>query len=380
VVAKSDLSSGLSGGPICISPKNLKKSSEIQTFDDRLIHKSTQKLNRFNAISSQLLVPEALLIFALQRDFVVNRKQFTRDESVEQKVVYDEHRLQCCLKTIIEGNPRLQNQKNLDLPFLQAVHRVLVGGASRSNGLDAPGEFRSRSVWLGSLGVSRDQAHVIPLEPMFFQDYLGDLIDFTKDSRIDPLFRIAFFYFQLIAIHPFGNGNGRTARTMITLLGHHLGLTSAPTLWIAQTLDASRSLQFAAFRKVFIEGSHAPWISYFAKALDSNLDELIPVCESLLEAQHQMLHVVSSLPPNLRPVARQITSAFFCQPHWAPSGLAEYIGLPQTIIDSALRAFKRAGLCTQSSGDSITAEPLQRILFNPSRLGAFETVDHHLEA
>jgi len=65
---------------------------------------------------------------------------------------------------------------------------------------------------------------------------LGNWENFVHnlDERIDPLVACAIMQYQFEAIHPFGDGNGRTGRILMVLFLVHHQLLSLPTLYLEQ--------------------------------------------------------------------------------------------------------------------------------------------------
>jgi Fic family protein len=114
---------------------------------------------------------------------------------------------------------------------------------------------------------------------------LGELIEFsdTKKRTIDPLILAGIFHKQFVLIHPFMDGNGRTARLLTTLLLASLGIDIFYLFSFERYYNANVTKYFAMVGE---RGSYydlavdfTSWLEYFT---DGVLDELLRV-KDLLE-------------------------------------------------------------------------------------------------
>lgn len=350
-----------------ITRLNLRKLVYSGDYDSFRIHFIKSKLHDLTVKAEQLFVPESILLFMLQRDMVVNKNQFCSNETIEDKISYDQYRLQRNLKILIKIGPDYIKNNGFTASFIKMVHKHLTGASMRKNGLDRPGRFRKQTVWIGLLNAPKEDAAVVPLDARLIPEYVDDIISFINNDSIDPLIRLALFYFQFIAVHPFGNGNGRTARVLIPLLTSHLSLMSTPLLWMGSGLDSNRTGQFFSFRETFNESSYEPWLAYFMNTLENTIGELIFISDKLLAAQIDAIEVLSVL--NMGPIAQDIIESFFCRPMWVITELEDYLNLPKSLFNEVIQKLIKSGWSAILSNGVIVSPSLQQILYNPSHLG-----------
>ena len=67
-------------------------------------------------------------------------------------------------------------------------------------------------------GVRISGANFVPPNALRVPDFIEDLIQWVNTSDIDILVKVCIFHHRLVWIHPFFDGNGRTARLMFNLL------------------------------------------------------------------------------------------------------------------------------------------------------------------
>jgi cell filamentation protein len=79
---------------------------------------------------------------------------------------------------------------------------------------------------------------------------------------------LAVVYVDLVLIHPFRDGNGRTARLLATLMGLQAGL---PTLFFGDIAGRKRQLYFAAVR-AGLERNYEPMTAIFSAVIRRTLE------------------------------------------------------------------------------------------------------------
>lgn len=84
-------------------------------------------------------------------------------------------------------------------------------------------------------------------------------------AALHPVVRAAIFHQRFTAIHPFRDGNGRTARALTTLLLWRAGFP-AEILLLQRVLDERRESYIAALRQAD-RGDLGGWMRFFAQAV-----------------------------------------------------------------------------------------------------------------
>ena len=94
-----------------------------------------------------------------------------------------------------------------------------------------------------------------------------------KDDGIDPLVKAALAHYQFEAIHPFGDGNGRTGRILMVLQLIQEQLLSLPILYVSGYINKNRNEYYRSLQTVRTgEGWHN-WILYMLKAFHQQARE-----------------------------------------------------------------------------------------------------------
>ena len=88
-------------------------------------------------------------------------------------------------------------------------------------------------------------------------------------ANIDPLIRMALAHYQLEAIHPFYDGNGRTGRILNVLYLMQQGLLDSPVLYLSAYVLGRKTDYYRLLRGVTERGEWADWVSYMLEAVQA---------------------------------------------------------------------------------------------------------------
>lgn len=151
-----------------------------------------------------------------------------------------------------------------DLPLTERLIRIMHALVMR--GLlppdVEPGTYRSQD--LPDLAYGPPQAHAVTSEMGTFARWLGLKPD-APDYLPNPLVRAVLAHTWLLVVHPFLNGNGRTARLLLNLVL----LRAQYPLCIIRTEDGPRYM--AALRAAGIERDLTPMMLLAAERVGDSL-------------------------------------------------------------------------------------------------------------
>ena len=106
------------------------------------------------------------------------------------------------------------------------------------------------------------------LRELFF-----DWEDFANNAdKLPPLVRCALMHYQIEAIHPYIDGNGRIGRLLITLFLCASGVLAAPLLYMSAYFERDKQRYYDELLNVSRTGDWERWLAYFLKGvyLESN--------------------------------------------------------------------------------------------------------------
>ncbi len=153
---------------------------------------------------------------------------------------------------------RLSKQKKdlISEKDILEIHSIILEGIDNSNS----GYYRRVPVRIAGSKV------VLP-NPLKVPQLMKEFINFLKSSKnLHPIELAAMAHYKLVTIHPFIDGNGRTARLLMNLILMKSGYAPA----IIRKKD--RLIYINSLEKAQIGGSNEDYLDIIYKAVDRSLD------------------------------------------------------------------------------------------------------------
>ena len=158
--------------------------------------------------------------------------------------------------------------------LLRKIHKLITLGIEHPE--NVPGKYRSHIVKIG------DKDHGgIYTPPKILDDIkmlmkeLVKWINSKKVMELGPIIRAGLAHYHLALIHPFGDGNGRTARLIEALIMRCAGIRYAP-LMLSNYYYKNIDEYFLAFSKSIKnkEKDVTPFLEFVFKGLCESLEEI----------------------------------------------------------------------------------------------------------
>ena len=157
----------------------------------------------------------------------------------------------------------------LDAETLHRWHERLMRNSDLP--VELIGEFRPSVGWVG--GNSPLDAAYVPPPPELIPELMSDLFRFADvDAELmDPITHAAVLHAQFELIHPYGDGNGRLGRVLISraLRRASLAVRSTVPISVAVARDPGGYLSGL---KLYETGQSGPWVEWFSRAARNAAD------------------------------------------------------------------------------------------------------------
>ncbi len=156
--------------------------------------------------------------------------------------------------------------------LIREIHKRLVQGVR--GGAAAPGEYRRIQNFVvnsvtGETVYTPPLAHDVPIMMAKFVDWLN------REEEIHPVLASGIAQFQLVHIHPFLDGNGRTSRLLSTLCLYRAGYDFKRLFAISEYYDRDRAAFYWAIQSVRESAMDMTgWLEYFVEGLTTQLTEV----------------------------------------------------------------------------------------------------------
>jgi len=181
--------------------------------------------------------------------------------------------------------------------LIRELHRITVKGV-RSDKAD-PGNYRKiQNYVVNSLTREIIYTPPAPLEvPHLMREFAGWL---NKNKDLSPVLTAGIAQFQLVHIHPFIDGNGRTARLLSTLILYKTDYDFKRLFTISKYYDKNRPAYYKAIQSVRNNAMDmTDWLEYFVIGLQRQMKEIKEKGEQIIK-QDSVLQKIKRLGLNAR--------------------------------------------------------------------------------
>ncbi|MGH2362981.1 MAG: Fic family protein, partial [bacterium] len=156
--------------------------------------------------------------------------------------------------------------------LIREVHKRLVEGV-RANSA-APGEYRRVQNYVVN-SVTKEIIYTPP-PPLEVSQLMTEFVAwFQREAAINSVLVAGIAQFQLVHVHPFVDGNGRTARLLSTLQLYRTGYDFKQLFTLSEYYDRDRQAYYRALQSVRQdEMDLTRWLEYFSDGLATQLREV----------------------------------------------------------------------------------------------------------
>lgn len=195
-------------------------------------------------------------------------------------------------------------------------------------------------------GITGEVVYTPPEGRDVIRDLLANWESYVnEDSDIDPLIRMAVQHYQFEAIHPFGDGNGRTGRILNLLFLIQAGLLDKPTLYLSRHILKTRSDYYAALARVTREREWEAWVMYMLAAVETTARWTNQKINSIRELMEHTQSFVRTEKPRI--YSHELIRLIFTQPYCRIEILtAAGLGTRKT-VSLHLKELVEAGVLTE---------------------------------
>lgn len=179
----------------------------------------------------------------------------------------------------LEKIPTLAKKGELRTADLLNIHRIITKNVMQ-NSVDS-GVFRNRQVFVGKTifdgSVFKKEVEYMPPKtdevPGLVKEFV-DWLNLDKTWEINPVLLAGIVHYEIARIHPFIDGNGRTARLLATLILYLSGFDHRRIFALDDYYDRDRKSYYAALKTVQTgNGDITQWLEYFTTGVASSVQE-----------------------------------------------------------------------------------------------------------
>jgi Fic family protein len=164
--------------------------------------------------------------------------------------------------------------------LVREIHKRLVRGVRGNTA--SPGEYRRIQNYVAN-SITKEIIYTPP-PPQDVPPLMAAFVSWlNSEQEIHPILVAGIAQFQLVHIHPFVDGNGRTARLLSMLCMYRKGYDFKRLFTLSEYYDRDRSGYYRAIQSVRRQDLDlTEWLEYFAFGLSWQLKELQAKGEAII--------------------------------------------------------------------------------------------------
>ena len=234
----------------------MKKIGKLDNYKDLNKMPVLRRNNRIRSIHSSLAIEANSLSFNQVKDIIDGKKVIgPQDEIQEVKNAYEAYKL-------------IKEVNQYSIKDLKKVHGIMTYLT-----VDESGEFRK-----GNEGVFDEKGnciHVCP-PPEQVNELMQQLFKWMEDNNgiVHPLILSSVFHYEFVFIHPFKDGNGRTARLWQNVL-----LSNWEEIFeyvpIESQIKKYQEEYYSSIANCDHNGNSTEFIEFMLKMIDETLEDLM---------------------------------------------------------------------------------------------------------
>lgn len=327
------------------------------TVDDLvLLSQADQGIGRLSGLGQTLPNPHLLIRPYARREAVLSSKIEGTQSDYEDAVLFelepskskapDADEIRNYIAAMDHGIERLKELPLCRRLICEAHEKLLASGRGQNR---SPGRFRQNQVWIGSEGMPIEDARYVPPPTPQMEHAFDQLELFLNNPPPLPLLvRMAMVHYQIEAIHPFEDGNGRIGRMLIVLMLCAEGVLPQPLLYLSAYFEKYRQEYYDRLLRVSTHGDWSGWIAFFLKGIISQSADAIERSSQLTklrEKYHMDLHGIRA-----SSLLLQLTDRLFEQPATMGTLVKDYLGVTHTTAMTYLRTLVERGVVVEVTG------------------------------
>ncbi|MGQ0680537.1 MAG: Fic family protein [Actinomycetota bacterium] len=156
--------------------------------------------------------------------------------------------------------------------LIREIHKRLVAGVR--GGSAQPGRYRTIQNYVAN---SRTREIIYtPPPPEQVPPLMHELVEWLRtDAEVHPVLEAGIAQFQLVHIHPFVDGNGRTSRLLSALCLYRSGYDFKRLFTLSEFYDRDRPAFYLAIQSVReLDMDLTSWLEYFVRGLAIQMEEV----------------------------------------------------------------------------------------------------------
>ncbi len=259
----------------------------------------------------------------------------TTEKDVQEAINYE--------TAIRDGAEEVTQTGEITIDLLHRLHETLLEGARDK--AKYVGEFRRGPVHIPPPSRAENRfvpapAHEIPrlIENLERYLYSGGAYHDLVDTGI--------VHYQFETIHPYGDGNGRLGRVLITLQLIKDGYLNRPLLYPSAYFNEHKVEYVRRMRAVSEEGAWAPWLEFFIRGIGEQAEHAYERTGELRELRREYEREYGQE----KTATDRLAMRLFQKPYVDTRTVSEMLDVSDQTARNALSALEERGVLEETTG------------------------------
>lgn len=169
---------------------------------------------------------------------------------------------------------------------------------------------------------------------------------YRTGGRYHDLVDVALFHYQFETIHPYGDGNGRLGRLLVTLQLYDGGYLERPNLYLSEYFNRNKATYVDRMQAVRRTGDWESWLSFFVEGVARQAEESVRRTVALdeLRREYEAEYGGVSYTKN------RLACTLFEEPYVTTTTVANRFDVERSTAHRAITALVDEGLLEEVTG------------------------------
>ncbi|MCF0226806.1 MAG: Fic family protein [Methanobrevibacter sp.] len=199
-----------------------------------------------------------------------------KDNNLPNKISYEEIEVLNYFNLLENLDKYSNNFKQYSRNIILSFHKELT-----KNILEKSGEFRDTQVIVAD--SKSGKVNYVPPPAIEVPYLIDEFIEWLNRTDIQLILKCGIAHYELVRIHPFVDGNGRTSRILANFILKVGGFDINKYFTLDEYYNQNRPAYYAALRSVQNTGMLTQWLEYFTTGFLDSINKIKNEIETMIK-------------------------------------------------------------------------------------------------
>lgn len=255
-------------------------------------------------------------------------------------------------QAVEDGIRALNSGGEVSVSLLHGLHETLLTDVPDDRvDTDTIGAYKTVPNHLGNF---------LPPVPSEIDGVMDALMTYYRTGgNYHTLVDIALFHYQFETIHPYGDGNGRLGRLLITLQLYDTDLLERPNLYLSEYFNRNKAAYVDRMEAVRSHGDWEEWVSFFVEGIAQQAEESVDRTLALDELRRRYENEYGGI----QYAKNRLACSLFERPYVTTKTVAERFDIERSTAYRAIDALENEGVLEEVTGKKRNKEYRAKEIF-----------------